>query len=83
MSNLTLTIQCFGAFRQFGECLSMEVNDGVSISQLKEALIQQLGDEHKLLVRESVLANDNDVLPNTYIIKEDTPLSILPPVCGG
>ena len=76
-------IKCFGVFRQFGDQLNVSVTPGSCVQQIKAALVQQLGEQHKTLVEESVLANDNEILPNAYILQEETPLSILPPVCGG
>lgn len=83
MSTLDLSIKCFGVFRQFGDQLSLSIEPGSSVQQIKEALAQQLGKQHQTLIEESVLANDNDILPNTYILQSETALSILPPVCGG
>lgn len=83
MSTITLPIKCFGVFRQFGDQLAVKIKTGSSVQQIKAALAQQLGEQHKTLIEESVLANDNDILPNAYILQEETALSILPPVCGG
>ena len=80
---INYSIKCFGVFRQFGDQLNVSVNAGSSVQQIKAALVQQLGEQHKTLVGESVLANDNAILPNAYILQEEAPLSILPPVCGG
>ncbi|MCB1838809.1 MAG: MoaD/ThiS family protein [Alphaproteobacteria bacterium] len=83
MTMINYSIKCFGVFRQFGEQLNVSVNTGSSVQQIKAALVRQLGEQHKALVEESVLANDNAILPNAYILQEEAPLSILPPVCGG
>lgn len=80
---INYSIKCFGVFRKFGDTLLVSVNAGSSVQQIKEALVQQLGEQHKTLVEESVLANDNQILLNAYILQEETPLFILPPVCGG
>lgn len=80
---INYSIKCFGVFRQFGDQLNVGVTPGSSVQQIKAALAQQLGEQYKTLVEESVLANDNEILPNAYILQEETPLSILPPVCGG
>ena len=80
---IALPIKCFGVFRQFGDKLCIDVDSGYSISQIKAVLVLQLGAQHKTLVEESVFADDNAILPNTYILHEATQLSILPPVCGG
>lgn len=77
------SIKCFGVFRQFGDKLSISVEACSSVQQIKAALVQKLGEQHKTLVEESVIADDNAILPNIYILQEATPLSILPPVCGG
>lgn len=83
MPVIVFPIKCFGVFRQFGDDLSVAVESGASVLQIKEALVQVLGAQHKALVADSVLANDHEILPNAYMLREETPLSILPPVCGG
>ena len=80
---INYSIKCFGVFRQFGDTLCVTVDAGSSVQQIKAALVQQLGEQHKTLVEDSVLANDDAILPNAYILQEETALSILPPVCGG
>lgn len=83
MNTISLPIKCFGVFRKFGESLNVDIAAGCSILEIKQALIQKLGQDQKALVESSVLANDNEILPNSYILKNETALSILPPVCGG
>ncbi|MCB9976601.1 MAG: hypothetical protein H6858_03260 [Rhodospirillales bacterium] len=83
MSTIIFPIKCFGAFRKFGENLNVEVPAGSSADQIKQALIRILGEQHKGLVEDSVLASDTAVLPGAYILKEPVDLCILPPVCGG
>ena len=79
MSNITIKIQLYGAFRKFGASQSVTLASGSTATQVKQALSETLGE----LVHDSVLANDNSVLPNSYVFEEDITLSILPPVCGG
>ena len=79
MSNITIQIQFYGAFRKFGASQSITLASGSTVTQVKQVLSETLGD----LVHDSVLANDNAVLPNSYVFEEDVTLSILPPVCGG
>ncbi len=79
MSEITIQIQFYGAFRKFGASQSITLASGSNVTQVKQALSETLG----ALVHDSVLANDNTVLPNGYVFKEDATLSILPPVCGG
>lgn len=83
METMTLSIKYFGTFRQFGESLSLDVPEGSTIHDIKNKLSQHLDGAHKELIEDSVLANNSDILPNTYVIKKNTELSILPPVCGG
>lgn len=80
---VTLSIQCFGVFRKFGDCLCVTVNTNASVLQIKKAIEDVIGEEHQALIAESVLANDNAILPNAYVLDDETMLSILPPVCGG
>lgn len=80
---LTISIQCFGVFRNFGKTLSIKVKSGSTVLQVKEALALILGEKHKTLIFDSVLANEHAVLPKSYVFDRDEDLSILPPVCGG
>jgi molybdopterin converting factor small subunit len=47
------------------------------------AMAKQLEGQHRLLVEDSAIANDTDILPDAYVIDDPCVLSILPPVCGG
>ena len=83
MSTMVLPIKCFGAFREFGASLNIEVPAGSSADQIKQALIQTLGEQYKELVEDSVLASDTAILPGAHVLNEPAGLCILPPVCGG
>jgi len=83
MKKIDLNIKFYGAFRKFGQSISVKVNSGANMIDVKNALISALGEDHYLLVGDSVLANDEAILPNDYVISEESTLSILPPVCGG
>lgn len=83
MGSFTLTIRCFGVFRTFGDKLSVSIEPGTSLLQVKEALARQLGESHRSLIDASALANDKSILPKTYVFHDVEDLSILPPVCGG
>lgn len=75
----TVTMRLFGSFKKYGCTVELTVLEGSSISTIKRVLAEKLGE----LVTDSVIANDETVLPDGYVIKGDTYLSILPPVCGG
>jgi len=83
MSEITITMRLFGAFRQYGETVDITIRSGSSAAAVKKALGNVLGAQALPLIEDSVLANDNTVLPGDYVFDEDTKLSILPPVCGG
>jgi molybdopterin converting factor small subunit len=83
MSGITITMRLFGAFRKDGERIEFSVAAGSSVSQIREAARDRLSAEMKALVSDSVIANDETILPEDYIIDSDSSLSILPPVCGG
>lgn len=80
---MKITIQYFGAFRQFGKEITFNIDESVSSLDVKAMLITHLGDEHKFLVEDSALANDREILDQDAIFSNDMILSILPPVCGG
>jgi molybdopterin converting factor small subunit len=83
MSSITITLRLFGAFRKYGERIEFPVTTGSSVAAIKEAIRKELATEIKDLVSDSVIANDETILPGSYIIDSDASLSILPPVCGG
>ena len=47
MSMMTLPIKCFGVFRKFGESLNVDIAVGSSVLEVKQALIQKLGQDQK------------------------------------
>ncbi|MBI1954611.1 MAG: hypothetical protein HYS39_03275 [Proteobacteria bacterium] len=75
----TVTMRLFGSFKKYGRTVELTVLEGSSISTIKRVLAEKLGE----LVTDSVIANDETILSDDYVIKGDTYLSILPPVCGG
>lgn len=83
MSDITIQINFFGSFRKFGESVDFTVPEGSSVFVIKEALVQILNGQEKLLIEASVLANDNAILQDGEVFDKNVQLSILPPVCGG
>ncbi len=79
MSDITLEIKLYGAFRKFGESIKVSIASGSKVEQVKASLSETLGE----LVNSSVLANDNVILGNDDVLEQNATLSILPPVCGG
>ena len=83
MESIKVSIACFGAFRKFGDSLSVDVASGSTIEHLKQALVQKLGDESCALVGDSVFADATSILRDQDTLTSTINLSVLPPVCGG
>jgi molybdopterin converting factor small subunit len=80
---MKITVHHYGAFRKLGDSTAIDVPAPATIEAIRSALIAQLGEQHRLLVEDSALANDTDILPDEFVIDDSCTLSILPPVCGG
>lgn len=83
MKPIAIYIEFYGAFRKSGAGIMVEVSAGSTIKQVKEVLSARLKDGQNLLIGDSVLANHEEILPESYVLTEGGTLSILPPVCGG
>ncbi len=83
MTDVNVTIRMFGAFRKYGAEISFPVPAGSGVADIKAVLSGLIHPEDRLLVNDSVIANDDAVLAAEARIEEDTRLAILPPVCGG
>jgi len=80
---MKIVIQHYGAFRKLGDSTALEVSLPATIGAIRTAMAARLEGQHKLLVQDSAIANDADILPDAYVIEGACVLSILPPVCGG
>lgn len=80
---ITISVKLFGAFRKYGEQVDVSIKEGSSVVAVKQAMGDLLGAESLPLIGDSVIANDDAVLPADYVFDQDTQLAILPPVCGG
>ena len=78
--SLTLTVQLFGRFREYGNACTITVPYRSTVQAAKAALQAQLGSEHS--VEQAVLATDDAILHNDELL-DDLNYSLLPPVCGG
>lgn len=76
-------MRLYGGFRKYRDNVEFSVPVGTPVSDVKEALCQTLGPQSRELIMDSVVANDQTILPQGYVIEGDMRLSILPPVCGG
>lgn len=80
---MKIVIQHYGAFRNLGDSTALDISLPTTIGIIRAAMAVQLEGQHSLLVGDSAIANDVDILPDAYVIEEPCVLSILPPVCGG
>lgn len=83
MNEITISMRLFGAFRQYGETVDVAIRCGSSAGAVKKALGNVLGAQAVPLINDSVLADNDSILPGDYVFDQDINLSILPPVCGG
>ncbi|MDH5723477.1 MAG: hypothetical protein OEY94_09175 [Alphaproteobacteria bacterium] len=81
MSEITIQVKFFGAFRKFGDSLNFSVPSGSTVAAAK-TVIQKMLDGEKLVL-DSVLSSHCTILQDNDILENDAELSILPPVCGG
>ncbi len=87
---LEVKVRLFGAFREYSEnnVLHFEFEPGASLATIKQSL------EHRFsvlrpdkpaaaLLAQSVLADDQAVLAEGFVLEKSQELAIIPPVCGG
>ncbi|PJB72771.1 MAG: hypothetical protein CO093_02235 [Alphaproteobacteria bacterium CG_4_9_14_3_um_filter_47_13] len=82
-NEITITMKLFGAFRPYGDTVEFQICAGSCARTVKNALGNVLGEQAHPLIADSVIANNETILPDDYVIGDDAQLSILPPVCGG
>lgn len=80
---MKITVHHYGAFRKLGKDTTLDVPLPSTVGAIRTALVACHGEQNRLLVEDSAMANDTDILPDEFIIDNDCSLSILPPVCGG
>ena len=83
MSEITVTVKLFGAFRKYGKTLDLLLPAGSSVQDVKNRLAELIDGSDKVLVYESAIANNNEIIGDKVVFTEDSDLAILPPVCGG
>ncbi len=80
---MQITISFYGTFRRLGSSVVLNTQGAVTVGDLRNLLVEEIGKEHKALVFDSVFANDTTILNDGEKILSSCGLSILPPVCGG
>ncbi len=80
---MKVTVQLFGAFRPFGERITIELSDGADVSHVRAAFTAALPSEVHELIALSRFADARTVLAEDAPLDADSILAILPPVSGG
>ena len=85
---MKIKLQLFGAFRNYGNEVSITLPKGSIIANLRPELLtifsdKELGFDKQNLINSSRFANDETILDEDSLINENDNLAILPPVSGG
>ena len=80
---MKVTVQLFGAFRPFGERITIDLLDGADVSHLRAAFCAALPPDVHALIALSRFADERAVLAENTPLDADSILAILPPVSGG
>lgn len=80
---IEITVRLFGAFRRYGERIVLSAPSGSSIADIITLLSEKIEPQDKVLLNDSAMANDNEIVGRDFILSENSELAILPPVCGG
>ncbi len=87
---LEISIRLFGAFRDFAQnpTVTFECAPGTSISELRQQMESRLenmrpGAGAQGLLKQSVFADERQVLGEEFRLERSQELAIIPPVCGG
>lgn len=83
MTEISIHIKLFGAFRKFGGALDFCVPAGSTVATIKKVMSGLIKGPESTLVFDSVLADDDVILQDNHIFETNVKLCILPPVCGG
>ncbi len=90
MTDVEVTVQLFGAFRELGESdtISLTVPAGTTVKELRLEIAAALesarpGFRYSSLVPRSALGDEREILSEETRIERPSRLALLPPVCGG
>lgn len=85
---MQITIQTFGAFRQFGRKIPLQLAENAKVGDLRAPLVSALAEftasfDIAGLVESSRFATETEILEEDTILLADSLITILPPVSGG
>ena len=89
-SRINVEISLFGSFRKFdnGQPVILFLPQGANLNTIRSGLSKELAARYpefnqQALIDESALADEREILSDTYCLERNVKLAILPPVCGG
>ncbi len=85
---MEITLQLFGAFRAFGEQLTLSLPEGAIISDIRKTLIKKLNEldssfDKLSLIDSSRFATETEILNEDTTLENGSIITIIPPVAGG
>ncbi len=85
---MEITIQCFGAFRPFGEQIILSVAEGTSLCAMRKVLLDKLKQiddsfDKPGLLDSSRFATETEILQESTPLQDGMRIAIIPPVSGG
>lgn len=85
---MQITLQTFGAFRQFGQNIALELSEDAKVADIRPPLILALAEfsasfDIAGLVDSSRFATETEILEEDAMLQSGTLITILPPVSGG
>lgn len=85
---MQITLQTFGAFRQFGRNIELDLNDNAKVADLRIPLVTALAEfsakfDIAGLVASSRFATETEILDEDVALFDGNLITILPPVSGG
>ena len=88
-----ITLKLFGAFKVMGKTLSLPINSGETISDVRLALLNYMTTDDLLNTKEVIryqdllkisrFSNDEVILSESHLLNSGDIIAILPPVSGG
>jgi molybdopterin converting factor small subunit len=85
---MKITVQLYGHFRKFGDCVVLELADGSYIADLAQAFADTIAMRDPAFyangaLRASRFCDNTAILPQDHPLTDGASFSILPPVSGG
>ena len=83
MTDIAITVKLFGAFRKYGETLTVKMPAGCTVQEIKSNISKKMDENDALLVGDSAFAFEDEFVGLDLKFDKNITLAIMPPVCGG